>query len=131
MSKFGACCQSRTWDCLRALKSQLCELSLALGCIFLIKLLRAKNRVRELSWAHACTLVHDRVHLIERPDSILCLMNMYPMCIALQGVLTWMLFCYKTVLKSSALNLFFHVEMILKEICNAIFTSERWNEGPD
>ena len=67
MSKLGARCQSRTWDRLRALKSQLCELSLALGCIFLIKLARATKRARELSWARAYALVRDRARLIERP----------------------------------------------------------------
>ena len=57
MSKLDARCQSRAWDRLCALSIQLLELSLVLGCIFFIKLARATNRARELSWAHACTLV--------------------------------------------------------------------------
>ena len=38
-----------------------------MGCIFLIKLARATDRARELSWVRACALVRDRVHLLERP----------------------------------------------------------------
>ena len=65
MSKLDVYCQSRAWDSLRALKIQLSELSLVLGCIFFIKLARATNRARELSWARA-----DRARLIERPAEL-------------------------------------------------------------
>ena len=44
-------CQSRAWDRMRALNIQFLELSLVLGCILFIKLVRATNRACELSWA--------------------------------------------------------------------------------
>ena len=67
VSKLDACCQSCKWDSLRALKTKLLEISLVLGCIFFIKLARATNRARELSWACVCMLVRDHTCLIERP----------------------------------------------------------------
>ena len=57
MSKLDAGRQSLVWDSLRMLNIQLPELSLVLGCIFFIKLVRATNRARDLSWARACVLV--------------------------------------------------------------------------
>ena len=67
MSKLDAHCQSCIWDCLRMLKVQIVELSLVLGCILLIKLERATNRVHELSWARACAFMCHHACLIERP----------------------------------------------------------------
>ena len=67
MSKLDARCQLCAWDRLRALSNQLLEPSLVLGCIFFIKLARATNRARELSWARACALVRDRARLIAWP----------------------------------------------------------------
>ena len=59
MGELDARCQSLAWDRLRALNIQFLELSLVLGCIPFIKLERATNRARELSWACACALVRD------------------------------------------------------------------------
>ena len=67
MSKLDARCQSCAWDHLCVLSIQLQELSLVLGCIFVIMLVRATNRASDLSWASACALVCDRSRLIERP----------------------------------------------------------------
>ena len=67
MSKLEARCQSRAWDRLRALNTEILKLSLILRCILFIKLERATNRERELSWTRACVLVRDRARLIERP----------------------------------------------------------------
>ena len=57
MSKLDARCQSCARDRLRVLNIQFLELSLVLGCILFIKLERATNRARELSWARTCALV--------------------------------------------------------------------------
>ena len=70
LSKLDARCQSRTRDPLRALNIQLLELSLLFGCILSIKLARATNRARELSWTRACALVRDRARLIEMPVKV-------------------------------------------------------------
>ena len=53
MSKLDVRCQSCAQDHLRALNIQFLELSLVLGYILFIKLARATNRARELSWARA------------------------------------------------------------------------------
>ena len=60
MNKVDARCESGAWDCLCVLNIQFLELSLVLGCILFIKLERVTNGARELSWARACALVHDR-----------------------------------------------------------------------
>ena len=65
MSRLNMRCKSHTWDNLHALKIQLLDLSIV-GCIFFIKLARATNRARELSWAHDWALMGDLVHLIEK-----------------------------------------------------------------
>ena len=43
---------------------------LILACILFIKLARATDRARELSWARACALVRDCARPIESPDLI-------------------------------------------------------------
>ena len=68
MSRLGMRCQSRKWDSLHALNIQLLELSLVLGCIFVIKLAHVTNQACELSWAHACMLVCDCACLIKGLD---------------------------------------------------------------
>ena len=71
MSKLDARCQSSAWGRLRARNIQFLELSLVLGSILFIKLERATNRARELSWARTCVLVRDCAHLIEKPVKVI------------------------------------------------------------
>ena len=52
------------------LKIQFLKFSLVIGCILFIKPARVTNQVRELNWEHACALVHDCAHLIERPTNM-------------------------------------------------------------
>ena len=56
VSKQEACCQSRTWGHLRA-KHSIVRAFLSTYIYILIKLTRAANRARKLSWAYVCALV--------------------------------------------------------------------------
>ena len=53
MSKVDPRCQSCTWGPLHVLNIQLLDISLVLGCILFIKLVRATNQVHEL-----CVCMH-------------------------------------------------------------------------